>query len=149
MARCRQTASHWLSQYWPRFMSPYGVTGAQCVKFKRPKAAITSIKISTQFVKLHYIPYENKLTYVQPVDFNVSFHRSGGWVGMGGYWCITAPGQYLNQYFHVTDEDMTTRVSHVRALADMHNEEMYNVGDLKSCKARCKSAIVWNFKQNW
>ena len=31
MAWCRQAASHYLSQCWPRFMSPYGVTRPQWV----------------------------------------------------------------------------------------------------------------------
>ena len=32
MAWCRQATSHYLSQCWPRSMSPYGVTGPQWVK---------------------------------------------------------------------------------------------------------------------
>ena len=32
MAWCHQAASHYLSQCWPRFMSPYGVTRPQWVK---------------------------------------------------------------------------------------------------------------------
>ena len=32
MAWCRQATSHYLSQCWPRFMSPCGVTRPQCVK---------------------------------------------------------------------------------------------------------------------
>ena len=32
MACCRQATSHYLSQYWPRSMSPYGVTRPQWVK---------------------------------------------------------------------------------------------------------------------
>ena len=31
MAWCRQATSHYLSQFWPRFMSPYGVTRPQWV----------------------------------------------------------------------------------------------------------------------
>ena len=31
MAWCRQAASHYLSQCWPRFLSPYGVTRPQWV----------------------------------------------------------------------------------------------------------------------
>ena len=31
MAWCQQTTSHYLSQYWPSSMSPYGVTGPQWV----------------------------------------------------------------------------------------------------------------------
>ena len=32
MAWCRQATSHYLSQCWPRSVSPYGITRAQCVK---------------------------------------------------------------------------------------------------------------------
>ena len=32
MAWCRQATSHYLSQCWPRSLSPYGVTRPQCVK---------------------------------------------------------------------------------------------------------------------
>ena len=31
MAWCRQATSHYLSQCWPRFLPPYGVTRPQCV----------------------------------------------------------------------------------------------------------------------
>ena len=36
MAWCRQATSHYLSQCWPRFMSPYGVTRPQWVKISFP-----------------------------------------------------------------------------------------------------------------
>ena len=36
MAWCRQATSHYLSQCWPRFMSPYGVTRPQWVNNGRP-----------------------------------------------------------------------------------------------------------------
>ena len=32
MAWCRQATSHYLSQCWPRSLSPYGVTRPQCLK---------------------------------------------------------------------------------------------------------------------
>ena len=37
MAWCRQATSHYLSQCWPRSLSPYGVTRTQCVKFVLPQ----------------------------------------------------------------------------------------------------------------
>ena len=36
MAWCRQATSHYLSQCWPRWMSPFGVTRPQRVKGLRP-----------------------------------------------------------------------------------------------------------------
>ena len=35
MAWCRQATSYYLSQCWPRLLSPYGVTRPQCVKTMR------------------------------------------------------------------------------------------------------------------
>ena len=37
MAWCRQAAGHYLSQCWPSSMSPYGVTGPQCVNIASEK----------------------------------------------------------------------------------------------------------------
>ena len=36
MAWCRQAASHYLNQYWPRSMTPCGVTRSQCVNSPLP-----------------------------------------------------------------------------------------------------------------
>ena len=36
MAWCRQATSHYLSQWWPSSMSPYGVTRPQWVKLRLP-----------------------------------------------------------------------------------------------------------------
>ena len=36
IALCHQATSHYLSQSWPRFVSPYGLTGPQCVKQAKP-----------------------------------------------------------------------------------------------------------------
>ena len=30
---CHQATSHYLSQWWPRYMSPYAITSPQCVKY--------------------------------------------------------------------------------------------------------------------
>ena len=40
MAWCRQARSHYLSQCWPRFLSPYGVTRPQWVNSLRSSDAI-------------------------------------------------------------------------------------------------------------
>ena len=37
MAWCRQATSHYLTQCWPRFLSPYGVTRPQWVNTSRPR----------------------------------------------------------------------------------------------------------------
>ena len=44
MAWCRQATSHYLSQCWPRFMSPYGVTRPQLTQWALGKC-LTFIKI--------------------------------------------------------------------------------------------------------
>ena len=45
MAWCRQATSHYLSQCWPRSMSPYGVTGPQWVNPWHAESIIGNIKI--------------------------------------------------------------------------------------------------------
>ena len=45
MAWCRQATSHYLSQYWPRSISPYVVTRPQWVKW----AAVTWLKRGYQY----------------------------------------------------------------------------------------------------
>ena len=52
MAWCRQATSHYPSQYWPRSMSPYGVTRPQWVK--------DSICIAKFFVLQLVIPWNQK-----------------------------------------------------------------------------------------
>ena len=42
MAWCHQATSHYLSQCWPRYLSPYGITGPQWVNSSPPSAAHTS-----------------------------------------------------------------------------------------------------------
>ena len=43
MAWCRQATSHYLSQRWPRSMSPNGVTRPQWVECKRPLGSMASM----------------------------------------------------------------------------------------------------------
>ena len=45
MACCRQATSHYPSQYWPRSLSPHGVTRPQCAK-------ISDIFLKSQWVNL-------------------------------------------------------------------------------------------------
>ena len=61
----------------------------------------------------------------------------------------TVVKQVYNELSKLSNCGFATWVSRVRDLANMHNVELYNVGDPKTYKARCKSAIVSNFKQNW
>ena len=53
MARCRQATSHNLSQCWPRFMMPYGVTRQQWVNSWRQQGSCTSV---TQIYVIWYCP---------------------------------------------------------------------------------------------
>ena len=67
MACCRQATSHYLSQCWPRFMSPYGVTRPQRVK-KTSQLHITgplSSKASWMVVLCHRGPVIQKRIYSQ------------------------------------------------------------------------------------
>ena len=52
MACCHQATSHYLSQCWPRSMSPYGVTRPQWVK-------ITTTSPRVQWVNSNVVPMSN------------------------------------------------------------------------------------------
>ena len=47
MARCRQATSHYLSQCWPRFLSPYGVTRPQWVNTLNKMVSILQMAFSS------------------------------------------------------------------------------------------------------
>ena len=49
MAWCRQATSHYLSQCWPRSMSPHGVTWPQWVKFQWRLFHLVEIAVSIGF----------------------------------------------------------------------------------------------------
>ena len=53
MAWCCQTTSHYLSQCWPRFMSPYGVTRPQWVNDRAVQATVTN-QWHFEIVRNHY-----------------------------------------------------------------------------------------------
>ena len=53
MVWCRQATSHYLSQCWPRSVSPYGVIRTQCVKGSMPSGfTIRLVKLSDTFVSI-------------------------------------------------------------------------------------------------
>ena len=52
MAWCGQATSHYLSQCWPRSLSPYGVTRPQWVKYSTSKEIYTWLVVGC--VLLHY-----------------------------------------------------------------------------------------------
>ena len=51
MAWCHQATSHYLSQCWPRFMLPYGVTRPQWVKDTDVQRQLTDVVISCGITK--------------------------------------------------------------------------------------------------
>ena len=55
MAWCRQATSHYLSQCWPRYVSPYGVTRPQWVKFHPARIVIKPVVIIIN--NLHVVEY--------------------------------------------------------------------------------------------
>ena len=56
MAWCRQATRHYLSQCWPRSLSPYGVTGPQWVKMDALKLAVHVLFLLVWFSACMYVP---------------------------------------------------------------------------------------------
>ena len=61
MAWCRQAISHYLSQCWPRAMSPYGVTGLQWVK-----TALWGVCTHTQ----NALAYTLRVNHIKKIKWN-------------------------------------------------------------------------------
>ena len=59
MAWCRQATSHYLGQYWPRPMSPYGVTRPQWVKWTFLSTHSGQYLLSNQHRYLHKLCEQN------------------------------------------------------------------------------------------
>ena len=87
MAWCRQATSHYLSQCWPRSLSPYGVTRPQWVKW--------------QIWTLGH-PFLSHCSLVMP--WAISIHVMAC--------CLTAPSHYMNQCWPAIFE-----VIHLRAVS--------------------------------
>ena len=76
MAWCRQATRHYLNQCWYRFMSPYGVTGSQRVKYSLGSGPCVCISLCDQWAvytfkdsrDLSHITNGNK--NIQPVEYN-------------------------------------------------------------------------------
>ena len=83
MAWCRQATSHYLSQCWPRSMSPYGVIGPQWVHNCRSRYKAWHIPLPSN-------PWQVKLPVGQ-VDLGKVFFRNH----ISMTWCKTAVSPLL------------------------------------------------------
>ena len=77
MAWCRQATSHYLSQCWPRCMSPNGITRPQWVK-KDIAEIITlymlyPIKYGHSFVVLCFVVVRNRHQWIHEIHFPILF----------------------------------------------------------------------------
>ena len=66
MAWCRQATSHYLSQCWPRSLSPYGVTRLQWVNWLETAKTITHtttwfIILIVEFIKMHVAKFREEI----------------------------------------------------------------------------------------
>ena len=89
MAWCRQATSHYLSQCWPRSMSPYGVIRPQWLKFS------ICLQMSNSNVKIDrlYLTYWSIGTEPLVTPIMITVNQSTVW----DHWrCIC----YLNIYLH-------------------------------------------------
>ena len=93
MAWCHQAASHYLSQYWPRSVSPYGVTRPQSVNSMTPwkwPADQNDIFSNTYFVtNIKKILLEKTLRCVARNVLMISQHCFRWWLGAVKHQVIT------------------------------------------------------------
>ena len=77
MAWCRQATSHYLSQWWPRSLSPYGVTRPQWVKatpFVGIKIIITGMSIvDKDSMVVLKVPHQIKICTYDRLEYVLTF----------------------------------------------------------------------------
>ena len=79
MAWCRQATSHYLSQCWPRSLSPHGVTRPQWVNILTLYRYISTI-VSSQFIlSVSHIIYTDSVLTVTNISFK---HYIVAWNGL-------------------------------------------------------------------
>ena len=104
MAWCRQATIHYLSQCWPRSMSPYGVTRPQWVN-------ISTSTLSSPTCIIHLLMASSgAINSLRPSDA-IWRHRSGSTLAQVMACCLTAPSHYLNQCWLTISEDIHQRAS--------------------------------------
>ena len=97
MAWCRQATSHYLSQCWPRFMSPYGVTRSQWVKLTVVKRchinSLVQDSSNSSVLAMELLQSCTKLS--------IWWNISGSKFAQVTACCLTAPIHYLNQCWFI------------------------------------------------
>ena len=99
MAWCRQATSHYLSQCWPRSLSPYGITRLQwvnwCFHYSLTVLSVISKLGNTYLYDVHFISIFNTLGPSDALWRQIS----GSTLAQVMACCLTSPSQYLNQYW--------------------------------------------------
>ena len=125
MAWCRQATSHYLSQCWPRFMSPYNVTRPQWVNVWTSKniklESMVNYPPSFNYHTKNLILYEYQL---HGVRFNLDFHS------MPSKFATLAPGSRSV----LCDNTISTNPQHS---AYSISCSLIYLKDLASCDWRC------------
>ena len=96
MAWCSQATNHYLSQCWPRFMSPYGIIGPQKVKeiishTSQDKWILFLVEIGFQFKSKTYISIPGRdCVEKAPSQWKVTLHCNvvSHWLGPFTKWCV-------------------------------------------------------------
>ena len=75
MAWCRQATSHYLSQYWPRSMSPYSVTRPRWVKWQlwSPWGILPGVLLQPMCVDVLFV-WDHEAGQVQQILHHASLH---------------------------------------------------------------------------
>ena len=89
MAWCRQATSHYLSQCWPRSLSPYGVTRPQWVNSLVPRVPCGAIELGTIVGKSH-LNYKMILKFNSLWPSNAISSWSYGDIDLSQRWLVMA-----------------------------------------------------------
>ena len=95
MASCRQATRHYLSQCWPRSLSPYGVTRPQWVNngsWSKNTIGITSTGITNVCLHMNARLQPTKCRLLSKSQSNV---RSKFDHSVSSPWCLISPLEYI------------------------------------------------------
>ena len=137
-AWCHQATSHYLSQCWPRSLSPYGVTRPQWVNIFLVWYIIILISVYLKLLIINQTNWMTLKTFIQSRHFEWVcpfnslwssdgkwWHRSGSTLALVMVCCLIAPSHYLNQC-HLLISEVLWRSPVSNSIAHAQATILYN-----------------------
>ena len=107
MAWCRQATSHYLSQCWPRSVSPYGITRQQWVKLFMSQLDNAYLLISNWGLCPVFVYHQPNLTMLS-LEFETLRLEQNGWHNADNIWKCIFLNENINILIHILSKFVST-----------------------------------------